>query len=152
MVHMLLKSKVQASFSFLLVPALFQPAKGSHLLCVGLQNCSTQSVAQSTHSPGRFPPIYSLFSCESPPRCIGPDLITFLPFLPNYPWIFLTVLVVQKFLPVFSQFLVRIIPHVGVILRCVWREVSSPSSYAAILIYSTGELEFEWQQISHPKP
>ena len=36
-------------------------------------------------------------------------MIIFLPFLPHYVWIFLTVLVVQKD---FCQFPVRVVPHV----------------------------------------
>ena len=45
---------------------------------------------------GRCQPIQSPFSCESPPRGTDPDLITIRPFLPDYPCIFLTVLVVQN--------------------------------------------------------
>ena len=38
----------------------------------------------------------SPLSSESPARDTGPDLITSLPFLPDYVWIFLTALVVHE--------------------------------------------------------
>ena len=45
---------------------------------------------------GGCPPVHSPFSSESLPRSPGPNLITFLPNLPDYLGIFLTALVVQE--------------------------------------------------------
>ena len=45
---------------------------------------------------GGCPPVQPPFSSESPPRGIGPNLIIFLPFLPDNVYIFFTALVVQE--------------------------------------------------------
>ena len=47
--------------------------------------------------------MYSPISSESSPKGMGPELITFLSFQPNYMWIFLTALIIPVFLPVSSE-------------------------------------------------
>ena len=81
--------------AFLLVPVIFQPDKGHHVPCVGPQDLCSQSVALATHSHGQISDhVFSLFlwvpsqGLRSQPDC--------LPFLPNYMFIFLTALIVQK--------------------------------------------------------
>ena len=54
-------------------------------------------------------------SSESPPKHTGPDLITFLPFLPDSTWMFPIALVVEES---FCQ-------SPDVFLVCFWREVNS---------------------------
>ena len=51
---------------------------------------------ESLTPQGGCPAMYSSFSSEFPPRGMGPCLIAFLPFLPNYMCIFLTALVLQE--------------------------------------------------------
>ena len=73
----------------------------------------------------------------SSPRFVCPDLIATPPFLPESMWIFLYSLgCTGVFLPVSSLFSVRIAPDVDVFLMYLWREVSSMSSFFAILISS----------------
>ena len=54
----------------------------------------------------------------SPPRDIGPNLITSLPFLPDSVWIFLIAFVVQEPLCQSHKFSVRIALNVDVLLMC----------------------------------
>lgn len=106
--------------------------QGTYIPCVRLLGWDAQSVALTTHSPGRCPPVLSPFSSESPPSGTSPDLITSFPFLANYVTIFLTALFIYQYL---CQFSARIVSHVDISFTCLSGEVSSASSYSPILIW-----------------
>ena len=93
LISALLMSTVQASPAFPSDSVVLQPAKGSYLLLVGLQDWNTQSGSQPAHSHGRCLLLCSPFSSQSPPRNRVPNLITVLHFLPKYMYIFLIALV-----------------------------------------------------------
>lgn len=80
--------------------------------------------------PEQVSTVYSSFSSEPPPRGTGTNLFTFLPFLSDYLWLFLTALVIKES---FCQFPVQTVLHIDVFLLCLWREVSFMTSYFAIL-------------------
>lgn len=88
---------------------------------VGHGDWASQSVTYDAHSRQ-----VSLFPFEFLLRVSGPNPIV----IPSYMFIFLT-----DFLPVSIQFSVRTVPRVHVFF-CLCREVSSMSSYSAILIQS----------------
>lgn len=70
----------------------------THLSSVGSQSQASQYVAPTAHSLGRIsacaisPPLFSLTS----PGVTEEELISSLPFLPDFVWIFLTALTVQE--------------------------------------------------------
>lgn len=83
------------------------------------------------------PPVYSPFSSKSSPRDTSPDPIASLLFLPDYMYIFLTVLVIQVS---FHQFPVSFqwdFSTCKMYFWCAyWGELSSASYYSVILISS----------------
>ena len=70
------------------VPVVLQPAKGACLLSVGPQDWEAPSMTPTAHFPGQVSaPVISL---QIPSWGTGSNLITFLSFLPNFMWPFLT--------------------------------------------------------------
>ena len=86
----LLMREVQASHSSPVTPKCPLTSQGGSNP-TRPQDQSTRSVALTTHSP----PVYSPFSSKSSSRDTSSDPIASLLFLPDYMYIFLTVLVVQ---------------------------------------------------------
>lgn len=81
---------VWASPAFLSVPSVLQAAEVACLLCIGLQDWDTQSVAPQ----GKYPSLWSVSSSSSPLMGHRSQHNGFLPILPDYMGIFLAAFVV----------------------------------------------------------
>lgn len=120
----------------LVLPAL-QPAKGMHIPCVRHQDWGAQSVAQTTHSAGRISTCVTFLFLWVPSQRHGSQPVSFLPFLPNSVWIFLTTLLYRSLSSNFQLAFGENISACTYIFDVFMiRGVCSTSPYSAILIPS----------------
>ena len=128
---MLLISRVQASYSppvHIISPPTSQGYSSS--LCQTL-GPGFPILGSNYSLPREDPHLSNPFPLNPfPGHMYLPDNFSFLPTQFHFLYPYLSGVV----LPVFSQFSVRILPHVNVFLMCLWGEVSSISSYSAVLI------------------
>ena len=141
------QAECRLPIDFLLVLLAPQPTHGAILLCGRPQGWDIQHVVWITYSLRRISVYVTRFSTKSPlPVAQVP---TFLPFVPDSVWIFLTALVLwESFCQLPVSILLIIPPHVDIFLMySQGRSVPyapTPSSWSPLLFVILIKI-FHWQ-------